>query len=81
MSSASAKQSHSKIKHFPKYKRETPDELDPVPLLHVCVDDDGDKMMSLHWVVQMRYDGLEYICMGCGSRMTHDEVLEIFKGD
>ena len=67
----------SKVKNFPKPKRLTPDDLEALPLAHVCSADDN--IQSFRWNIHMKGDGLWFICCNCGLGMDLQSVLECYE--
>jgi len=67
----------SKITNFPKAKRQTPEDLDALPLAHVCSADDN--IQSFRWCIHMKGDGLWFICSNCGLGMDLQSVLECYE--
>jgi len=69
----------SKITNFPKAKRQTPEDLDAVPLAHICCADDN--IQSFKWAIHMKGDGLWFICSNCGLGLDIQTVLDCVKGE
>jgi len=67
----------SKIRQFPKAKRETPDEIEPLVLAHTC----SETTEGFHWAIQLRHSGLYFVCCTCGLGMTLEEVLTCYEED
>lgn len=64
-----------KIKNFPKAKRETPDDMDAVQLVHACTENTEGMAYAIH----LTGKGLVFPCLTCGHSITLDEVVESFK--
>ncbi len=73
----SEKKELGKVRTFPKFKRETPDEMPPVPLAHYCTDNSE----NFKWVIRLHHDGLHFYCSKCLDSLTLDEVNQAFEGD
>jgi hypothetical protein len=71
--------SDSKVTTFPKAKRQTPEDLDALPLAHVCSVDDN--IQSFRWCIHMKGDGLWFICSNCGLGLDMQTVLDCFEGE
>lgn len=68
-----------KIRNFPKPKRQTPEDLEALPLAHVCSADDN--IQSFRWCIHMRGDGLWFICANCGLGLNLETVMDCFNED
>ena len=65
-----------KVTAFPKAKRATPDDWEALPLAHVCSADDN--IQSFRWCIQMRGDGLWFVCANCGLGLDLASVQDCF---
>jgi hypothetical protein len=68
--------SDKNVTAFPKSKKQTPDDLDSLPLAHVCSVEDN--IQSFRWCIQMRGDGLWFVCSNCGIDMSLEQVMECY---
>jgi hypothetical protein len=71
---SNCKTSKSKIANFPKAKRQTPENLDALHIVHVCSVEDN--IQSFRWCIHRKGDGLWFICSNCGLGMDMQTVLD-----
>lgn len=69
-----------KIKSFPKTKRQTPDDIECVPLAHHCAIEDGIPVVqSFKWMIHLNGKGLHFVCSNCGTVLTLEEVQDAYE--
>jgi hypothetical protein len=66
-----------KVHAFPKSKRQTPEELECLPLAHICVAEYN--IQCFKWTIHLNGKGLHFLCSNCGLGMTLEEVLEAYE--
>ena len=66
-----------KVHAFPKPKKQTPDELECLPLAHMCSAD--ETVQCFKWMVHLNGKGLHFLCSNCGLGMTLEEVIDAYK--
>jgi len=71
-----------KIKNFPKPKRQTPEDLECMPLAHHCsIENDIPVVQNFKWIIHLNGKGLHMICSNCGTVLTLEEVLNAYEED
>lgn len=64
--------SDKKVTHFPKQKRETPQEESCV-LFHICMDN----VASFKWGIRYMGGELFFICSNCYEVLTAEQLLDV----
>lgn len=71
-----------KIRNFPKPKRQTPDDIGCVPMMHMCLSEDmGGSVFNFKWLIHLNGAGLHFICNNCGTSLTLEEIMNAYEED
>jgi len=63
-----------KVTHFPRVKRETPDEIEDLPIMHQCLSE--PEIVSFKWGLHLCHDGLKVVCLECGLGLSMNDLLD-----
>lgn len=69
-----------KIRNFPKPKRQTPDEVDCIPMMHNCIGDTAS-VFCFKWIIHLNGNGLHFLCSNCGTSLTLQEIQDAYEED
>lgn len=68
-----------KIRSFPKAKRQTPDDIECIPMMHQCLAEEMGYVFNFKWVIHMNGNGLHFICDNCGTALTLQEIQDAYE--
>lgn len=67
-----------KIRSFPKAKRQTPDDIGCIPMMHDCIGDAGGSF-CFKWIIHLNGSGLHFLCSNCGTSLTLEEIQNAYE--
>lgn len=72
---------NDKVTAFPKVKKQTPEDLECIPMMHMCIPDDATPIYNFKWMIHLNGKGLHFLCDNCGTSLTLEEIMNAYEED